>query len=80
MSSLEGIKFRPSNGVEGEIFHNNFCDRCEKLFGPVNCKIPLSTMAFDIDEPEYPKEWVYDGKSLPTCTAFENKEKQDGNV
>lgn len=33
------------------------------------CSIIGDTMAYEIGNPEYPKEWVY-GKDGPTCTAF----------
>lgn len=61
--------YRPSNGTEGMIFMDRFCDRCQ---GDINedCEILLRTMAFYAAEEGYPEEWVYqEGK--PICTAFE---------
>lgn len=69
-------KFRPSNGDEGDWFGGEFCDNCEhdKLFWEgqcdKGCKILAATLAFDIDDPRYPKEWIYD-EGQPTCTKFE---------
>ena len=63
-------KYRPSNGTEGEIFIGHFCEHCRKDLVNEGCKIQLRTMAFDIDEPEYPREWVYGADGKPTFTAF----------
>ena len=72
-------RYRPSNGTEGEIFMNHFCDRCSKdakyretLDGSDGCEILANTLVFEIDDPEYPKEWIRDEKG-PRCTAFEEE-------
>lgn len=64
--------YRPSNGMEGEGFMAQFCDRCERRGNSEDghCQIIGDTMAFDIDSPEYPREWTYDSDGDPTCTAF----------
>lgn len=71
-------KYRPSNGTEGEGFICAFCGVCARsdhnkpgadedaLFG---CEITGNTMLYDVNDPNYPKEWVWDGLE-PTCTAF----------
>jgi hypothetical protein len=66
--------YRPSNGDEGCWFQQKFCDRCErereyreKERSP--CSILGLTMALDIDDPDYPKQWVED-ENGPRCTAF----------
>lgn len=51
-------KYRPSNGTEGMIFMDKFCD------------IISNTMAYDINDPEYPKEWIYNEKNEPVCTKW----------
>lgn len=68
-------KYRPSNGSEGEMFCREYCDCCSNKYGPVNCRIELSTMAFGINEPEYPKEWIYDENGKPKCTKWSKKWK-----
>lgn len=60
-------KYRPSNGTEGEIFMKCFCSRCSREEG---CTIWLDTMTYDTDDPEYPPEWIYQGKE-PVCTAYQ---------
>lgn len=75
--SEEVRKFQPSNGTHGDIFMSEFCYRCVKFphdhDAKNQCRIVLDTMAFRIEDPEYPKQWCYvDGK--PTCTAFKSRE------
>ena len=70
-------KYCPSNGTEGMEFMERFCLKCEKdakyqetMSGEDGCQILAKTMLYDINNPEYPKEWIYkNGK--PICTAFE---------
>ena len=68
-------KYRPSNGTEGEIFMQEFCDSCihgdpgnEKI-----CTIVDRTLWHDIDDKEYPIEWRYGEDGQPTCTKFKQK-------
>jgi hypothetical protein len=69
--------YRPSNSTEGMEFASRFCDRCEydrkhreKAEG--GCHIIMMTMAYDLNEKEYPKEWII-GENGPECTAFYNE-------
>ena len=71
MSERAGKPYRPSNGTEGEVFFDKYCGSCKKNSVPEGCKIQLRTMAFDVDEPEYPREWIYDKDGYAVCTAFE---------
>ena len=71
-------KYRPSNGTEGMIFCEHFCDQCihEKFNHTMNdvdkkCDILSATMLYDIDDPEYPSEWTYDDQGHATCTAWQ---------
>lgn len=59
--------YRPSNGTEGALFVVEQCTKCSK---EESCEIPMLSMLYEADEPEYPKEWVVDkaGKN-PRCTA-----------
>lgn len=73
--------YRPSNGSEGEWFMGRWCGQCQKEAtyrktddGADACRIATNTMAFDIDDPLYPKEWVKDERG-PRCTAFEEESR-----
>ena len=75
-------KYRPANGADSMAFMERFCWRCKHdqkyqitQAAEDGCRILADTMAFDIDDPEYPDEWIYqDGN--PVCTKFE--EASDG--
>ncbi|MDQ3288657.1 MAG: hypothetical protein M3Q42_10445 [Pseudomonadota bacterium] len=60
-------KYRPSNGTEGDGFMAQWCDRCAKL---ADCEIVTATMAYDVEDDEYPGEWIEDEANGPRCTAF----------
>lgn len=69
-------KYRPSNGMEGDVFMHNFCQRCvhdnfDATTGLGGCRILAATLCFQIDDPNYPAEWVYGPDDEPTCTSFE---------
>lgn len=59
--------YRPSNGTEGELFCEEWCYLC---IHEVECEILTRTFIHDINDPEYPKEWIQDDDG-PQCTAFE---------
>lgn len=71
--------YRPSNGTEGEAFITHWCGQCERSGRPgkpddaghelMGCSIVGRTMYYDIDDAEYPREWVV-GEDGPKCTAF----------
>ena len=79
-----GALYRPSNGTEGMIFFEGWCDRCARDLafqrwsaesegkgrGPRGCPIIAASLIHDKDEPGYPKEWCFDGAGMPQCTAF----------
>lgn len=73
--------YRPSNGTEGECFYEAWCCKCSKDAHMSTgkdwdlcddneiCPIIADTLAYDINDPKYPKAWVYkDGQ--PCCTEF----------
>lgn len=79
--------FRPSNGTHGGIFMEHFCFRCERDRpyredpdgGHEGCRIMAYSMAYNLGDPEYPKEWIIDDDAHPgdiggphgaRCTAF----------
>ena len=68
--------YRPSNGTEGMMFADEFCDQCmhqnpnPEAENPKNCNICMRSFLYGINDPEYPIEWRYDALDHPTCTAF----------
>lgn len=71
--------YRPSNSTEGAWFEREFCSKCEYSVEERkpnadmadSCHIHGSALAFGIDEPGYPAEWVSDPDgSKPRCTKF----------
>ena len=71
--------YRPSNGTEGMSFYGSWCDRCANDKPEAEdggCRILYRTLAFQIGEPEYPSEWVYDEKGNPCCTAFKEADNE----
>jgi hypothetical protein len=68
-----GKPYRPSNGTEGEIFMEKWCERCMLDTEDNPCEILTCALCFDIDESDYPKEWRYDYAGRPMCTAFVEK-------
>lgn len=65
-------KYRPSNGAEGESFFSAWCEKCDNDSKEPLCEILTRSMAFDIEDQEYPVEWVCTDKG-PECTAFVEK-------
>lgn len=60
--------YRPSNGTEGEFFHEAFCYRCVRYGDPDGNIPPCEIQGIGLSG-GYPKEWVEDEKG-PRCTAF----------
>jgi hypothetical protein len=84
---MNAERYRPCNGTEGEIFDAEWCAECERdrayrddpdADPALGCQILARALAFDIDDPQYPVEWVRiqeiaeDGYLLNRgeCTAF----------
>jgi hypothetical protein len=65
--------YRPSNGTEGEVFMEDWCFRCTKNANQ-DCPIIGASLAFDLEDANYPSQLVYDAKGKPCCTAFEDVE------
>lgn len=68
-------KYRPGTGTEGADFFGWFCDRCQKEREHREtennpCDILSRTFAHEIDDPNYPTEWVH-AEGGPICTSFE---------
>lgn len=49
-----------------------FCDNCrnDDPGNDIFCEILARAMAFDVDDEEYPSEWIIDTVG-PICTSFE---------
>lgn len=60
-------RYRPSNATEGDAFIAQFCGRCNKREG---CGIPRLTMRHQVEDAEYPREWIREGRT-GRCTSFE---------
>ncbi|MDB5777549.1 MAG: hypothetical protein JWP38_3682 [Herbaspirillum sp.] len=77
-----GKKYQPSNGTEGEIFFSSWCSECardksmregadiDECDDSERCDIIGKTMAYYVEDEEYPKEWQYGKDGQPCCTAF----------
>jgi hypothetical protein len=73
--------YRPSNGTEGECFIANWCGNCERdkcqngtkamddCAQDDFCEILGATFWLNVDDPDYPKEWVRENGE-PKCLAF----------
>ena len=68
-----GKPYRPSNGTEGALFQDLFCQYCtrDNIEAGDGCEIILLTMCYDTKDKEYPKEWIYDVDGQPVCTAVD---------
>lgn len=74
----EGVElYRPCNGGEGRDFMARWCERCvhdaacQTDPNALGCEIIADTMALDVDDDDYPREWRQGGPEGPRCTAFE---------
>ncbi len=65
-----GEKYVPSNGTEGGLFMDAFCEKCTKVDC---CDIVVHTMFLSVEDEAYPKEWQYTKDGQPTCTEFEEE-------
>lgn len=72
-----GKPFYPSNGTEGMMFTEEFCECClhEKFthtqrHGDEQCEIFSLTMFHDPRDKEYPKEWIFNELGWPVCTSW----------
>ena len=63
--------YRPSNGTEGMIFEDRFCNGCRKQSKP--CRIWGNALLFEAGDKHYPKQLTYDDEGYPTCTAFDDR-------
>lgn len=82
LKARAGEKYQPSNGTEGECFFEGWCCRCardkamsegkdyDSCSDDEICEIIGATMRFNVEDPDYPKEWIYGADGQPMCSAF----------
>lgn len=82
LKASAGQKYQPSNGTEGEFFFSAWCAHCARdksmsdgkdidaCEDDETCEIIGATMCFNVEDQEYPKEWVYGLDGQPMCSAF----------
>ena len=68
-------KYRPSNGTEGDCFMSKHCYQCihdnpDCTAKAPRCDIMTLTMCLDLNDKDYPKEWIYGEDDKPKCTKF----------
>ena len=83
---MAGKPYRPGSGTEGVCFDQAWCEHCtrdaeyrnnqDNVDPAKGCQIIAGTFAFEITDPKYPKEWVYDKDGRPCCTAFTTDQKK----
>jgi len=68
--------YRPSNATEGFQFEDKFCSQCTRDTYDIEtekgefCEIQSLTVMFNINDANYPEQWIYDEYGKPICTAF----------
>ena len=75
-----GKAYRPGSGTEGCAFDDAWCSGCARdaeyreggddADPALGCKILADSFCYDINDPKYPKEWIYGRDGRPRCTAF----------
>ncbi len=77
MAALAWRPYRPANGTAGEAFMECWCYNCalDDLDddGSGGCDILARTLALDLDDLEYPVEWIISDEGEAKCTAFTDK-------
>lgn len=79
---MDNRQYRPSNGTEGAAFIEKWCGTCardkvcsegkdiDECTDDELCDILAKTFVFELDNPNYPGEWVYDQHGRPYCMAW----------
>ncbi len=67
-----GLKYRPSNGSEGDMFMDRWCSDCKR--DHLTCEIIAAANCFDTADDNYPPEWTYREDGQPCCTAHEESQ------
>ena len=84
---MESKKYQPSNGMEGDIFINEFCKNCKnELFihtggeKHIKCKILTDSLSLDINDEKYPLELIKDENGIGKCSKYDFKNQFDENL
>jgi hypothetical protein len=78
--------YKPSKSTDGHAFTGRFCDRCwharlAEKHPEKGCNILMRAFFFEINEDEYPTEWVTDGTWQGTrCTKFQTFADHQKNI
>ena len=58
-------KYKPSNGTEGLMFQDAYCDRCifdahyqDTQESGTGCYLLRNSFVYEIDDSRYPTEWI----------------------
>ena len=75
LRACDGEKYQPSNGTEGDMFREQWCEQCSKDnfnedTGEGGCLILANVLFHLVTDPDYPSEWQYNPQGQPICTAF----------
>lgn len=74
-----GKPYRPSSGTEGYEFEAAWCERCDhyrpmrddsNIFDCTQGHLTAAWGADGVDDPLYPKAWVYNAKGKPSCSDW----------
>lgn len=74
-----GKPFRPANGTEGEMFMEAFCYQCiherwthrmKEDRDEDKCDTMSRSILYDLEDKEYPNEWVFNSEGWPVCTRW----------
>ena len=68
-----GQPYRPSNGMEGELFDGLWCQGC---VNGEECPIFSRSYFHEIGHPDYPPELQYGCDGQPICTKFIQREQK----
>jgi len=68
---LAGRKYYPRNKVDGGLFFDTWCRRCEKdNGGGFGCDIADAAVIYTTEAEDFPAEWTYGTNGQPMCLAF----------
>lgn len=74
----KGHPFRPSNGTEGMMFADGFCSSCIH-YDDGMCNLIAMSQLCEIEDEDYPKEWIFSEEGWPICTEWDDGEIYDPN-
>lgn len=53
-----------------QCIHERWIHRQKEDRDEDKCEIISRAMGYDVTDPQYPDEWTYDAKGVPTCTKW----------